>query len=141
MALYCRGIRPLDPSGTKEQRSRLVDALTTNLSGLLNISDDFRSIARKYVIASFYELHMWPGINYRIVDASSALMTLEHEEQIPMKAAHSGIYQFKGENDPLFEKTLACIEEAAEGMKRETGLKDGTVTTSVELHLIKTRGR
>jgi hypothetical protein len=57
-----------------------------------------------------------------------------------MKAAHSGIYQFKGGNNPLFEKTLACIEEAAEGMKRETGLKDGTVTTSVELQLIKTTG-
>jgi hypothetical protein len=63
-------------------------------------------------------------------------MMLDHEDQVPMEASHSGLCQFEGDEDPLFKKVLVRIDRAARNMAPEKQIERGT--TSFEFRMKKT---
>lgn len=102
--------------GWKGRWSELVDSLTRNSSDISNICEDFRFLARRFAIVSFYETKTWPGTGALIVDKTSARMFLEHEEQVPLDADHLSLCRFESADDPGFRTTCWYISRVARGL-------------------------
>jgi hypothetical protein len=56
-------------------------------------------------------VHLFPLTTDRvqIVEKHSALLEIEHEEQIPIDANHSVIYKFEADSDDTFKKVYKRI--------------------------------
>lgn len=113
-----KGFALLESRRVRGQPSSLVTALTRNSRDIVDICEDFRHLARKYAIVSFYETKSWPGTTTPIVDRMSALMMLDHEDQVPMEANHTEMCRFDGDQDPGFLMTCKRIERAARGVQK-----------------------
>ena len=87
-----------------------------NSSYLSDICEDFRFIARKFAIVSFYETEIWPGTRGPVVDRMSSCMYVEHEEQIPLEANHMDLCRFEDAQDPKFKLTCYYIKRVARGI-------------------------
>ena len=94
-----------------------MDALARDSPDVEAICEDFRHLARRYAIASFYETEAWPGTQAAIVDKSSALMMLDHEEQVPFEANHVEMVRFEGARDPHFVMTYKMIQRISKGVR------------------------
>ncbi|KAL8400455.1 hypothetical protein RB594_000734 [Gaeumannomyces avenae] len=102
--------------GWRGRRSELVDSLTSSSPEISNICEDFRFMARRFAIVSFYETEAWPGTRDPIVDKMSARMNLEHEEQVPLAADHLNLCRFESAADPGFRTTCWHIARIARGL-------------------------
>ncbi|KAK3900046.1 hypothetical protein C8A05DRAFT_17604 [Staphylotrichum tortipilum] len=99
----------------KGRHSELVDSLTRNSPDIANLCEDFRFLARRFAIVSFYENRMWPGTRAPIVDKTSALLFLEHEEPVPLDADHMNLCRFEDAEDQGFQTTCWYISRVAQG--------------------------
>ncbi|KAK3689029.1 hypothetical protein B0T22DRAFT_375769, partial [Podospora appendiculata] len=97
--------------------SLLVRALQRDSTAIADLCEDFRHLARRYAIFSFYETHAWPGSRAPIVDKMSALMMLDHEDQVPLEAHHLDLCRFADARDAGFRMTCRRIEMAAKGVQ------------------------
>jgi hypothetical protein len=95
---------------------------------VLDISEDFRSLAMSYALVSFYETYAWPGTRYTVVSKGSSLLNLPHEDQIPLAADHTGMVRFDGLDDPMFLQVEKRINYAAKGNESQD-----TMTMRVEI--------
>ncbi|KAK3317310.1 Alpha/Beta hydrolase protein [Cercophora scortea] len=129
-----RSFAPLHPPKSKSHilspfhrlPSPLVQALESNSTDIADICEDFRHLARRYAIISFYETHAWPGTRAPIVDRMSALMMLDHEDQVPLEAHHLDLCRFADARDEGFRMTCRRIEMAAKGFVDAAGpLEEG----------------
>jgi hypothetical protein len=102
--------------GWKGRYSELVDSLTRNSSYIANLCEDFRILPRRFAIVSFYETRVWPGTRAPIVDKTSALLYLEHEEPVPLDADHMNLCRFKNARDQSFQTTCWYIWRVAQGL-------------------------
>jgi hypothetical protein len=92
--------------------SNLLKDLESNSKALEGISEDFRSIADKYAITSFYESD---EINLAVTGKSvvpkfSALTELSHEDARPLEGNHMQIARFSGPADERFERVWKAIK-------------------------------
>jgi len=98
-----------------------VEELERNSTTLQYINEDFRHIAEKLELYSFFETvkttFLIGGVgNVMIVDKSSATMDYSHEHRFPIQANHRGICKFDERNDPnyvLIKGVLASIVRAS----------------------------
>ncbi|KAL8296868.1 hypothetical protein RB600_002066 [Gaeumannomyces tritici] len=123
--------------GWKGRPSQLVDSLTKNSSDISNTHEDFRFLARRFAIVSFYETMALPGTKAPVVDKLSSRMHLEHEEQVPMAADHLGLCRFNDASDPGFRTTCWYIKRVAQGLghglDQRTAVQVGSGKGVVEL--------
>ncbi|EJT79104.1 hypothetical protein GGTG_04193 [Gaeumannomyces tritici R3-111a-1] len=123
--------------GWKGRPSQLVDSLTKNSSDISNLHEDFRFLARRFAIVSFYETMALPGTKALVVDKLSSRMHLEHEEQVPMAADHLGLCRFNDASDPGFRTTCWYIKRVAQGLghglDQRTAVQVGSGKGVVEL--------
>ncbi|KAI1168207.1 Alpha/Beta hydrolase protein [Nemania serpens] len=97
-------------------RSGHLKLLTRNSEGLYNISEDFRHLASRYAIISFYEEHaynrLWGKV---IVDRDSAIMALQHEDFMMLSGTHTSMCRFSREDDQ-FDAVWRRIRRASKGV-------------------------
>ncbi|KAK0729543.1 Alpha/Beta hydrolase protein [Lasiosphaeris hirsuta] len=100
--------------GTRIKTSFL-KALKPNSRDLMDLSEDFRSIATRYSIASFVEEDKHSKLGRVIVERHSAVMEVPHEEVASLPGDHSNICKF-GRNDAhRFDAVWRCIRRIAQG--------------------------
>ncbi|KAK3305960.1 Alpha/Beta hydrolase protein [Chaetomium strumarium] len=114
----------------KAKASNLVDALARSSLEISNICEDFRFLARRFVLVSFYETEVWPGTTSApIVDMMSALMHLDNEERVPLEANHMDLCRFMGPEDAGFQLTCRYIAQAALGLGHGRGDRWGILVS------------
>ncbi|KAK4461462.1 protein SERAC1 [Cladorrhinum samala] len=91
--------------------SRFLPLLKSHSDGLREVSDEFRHVAAKYTLVSFYEQHIHPGLREAVVDKSSARMGIPHEKTMMMGGDHSTMCKFSL-NDPRFNTAWMAIQSA-----------------------------
>ncbi|KAL2266765.1 hypothetical protein VTJ83DRAFT_6117 [Remersonia thermophila] len=91
----------------------LVDALVRGSSEISNLCEDFRFLAPRFKITSFYELRKWPGTRKPILDKYSALMYVACEEPVPLDKDHVEMCRFWGKEDEGFQHTCNSIARMA----------------------------
>ena len=112
--------------------SRFLPLLKSHSDGLREVSDEFRHVAAKYTLVSFYEQHIHPGLREavspfwskvpkhllivclkrpKVVDKSSARMGIPHEKTMMMGGDHSTMCKFSL-NDPRFNTAWMAIQSA-----------------------------
>ncbi|KAK3937942.1 hypothetical protein QBC46DRAFT_391280 [Diplogelasinospora grovesii] len=96
-------------------RSEFTRTLQTHSDDLLKISEDFRPLASRYAIVSFYEEHAYGGLGTVIVDRSSAVMGLAHEEAMMLAGTHSSMCKYGSLGDRGFEAVWKGIRRASKG--------------------------
>ncbi|MCJ1356503.1 MAG: hypothetical protein MMC33_006498 [Icmadophila ericetorum] len=81
-----------------------IDDLTRNSGALQTINDEFRHIADRLNLFSFYETLKTNvgGTNILIVDRGSAILDYKHERHMPVQANHRGICKFESITDPNY---------------------------------------
>ncbi|KAK3934026.1 hypothetical protein QBC46DRAFT_400786 [Diplogelasinospora grovesii] len=99
--------------------SEFLKTLRSNSEGLMKISEDFRPIAKNYAIASFYEEHVHRVLGHLIVEKTSAVMGVSHEETMMMGGTHSSMCKF-GRNDKRFDPVWRSIRRAAKGREESS---------------------
>lgn len=98
-----------------------VEELERNSTTLQYINEDFRHIAEKLNMYSFFETmkttFLIGGVgNVMIVDKSSATLDYAHEHRFPIQANHRDICKFNERTDPnylLIKSVLASIVRAS----------------------------
>ncbi|KAE8441038.1 hypothetical protein EG329_006075 [Mollisiaceae sp. DMI_Dod_QoI] len=143
---------PLAPSTTATttngrtvaDASPLVEALKRDSRDVLDISEDFRFLAERYALVSFYEMDAWPNTRAPIVSKGSALLHLTHEDQVPLPANHADMVRFEGLDDPMFEQVENRIKVAAKGREIEREVesrgKNADSTTTMRFEITRTGG-
>ncbi|KAI1145838.1 Alpha/Beta hydrolase protein [Nemania diffusa] len=95
---------------------RYLEILKRNSEELYDVSEDFRHLASRYAIVSFYEEHaynrLWGKV---IVDRDSALMGLQHEDYMMLSGNHSSMCRFSKGDDERFDAVWRRIRRAANG--------------------------
>lgn len=99
--------------GAKGKASLLLKAMISDSEDLAEISEDFCEVGPKYKIVTFYETNVWPGTNHPIVDATSARMMVDGEEEEAVGADHVGICRFVDGKDMTFRNVYQRIEDVA----------------------------
>ncbi|KAK0702415.1 Alpha/Beta hydrolase protein [Lasiosphaeris hirsuta] len=94
--------------------SRLVATLQSDSKDLLAISEAFRDLAKDYAIVTFYEQHIHPVTGDLIVEKSSAIMGVLHEDVLMLSGNHSSMCKFTP-GDPRFNTVWWSIRKATEG--------------------------
>ena len=112
---------------THKPPSSLLAALRTNSDDLLRLNTDFRFQLSDYHVCSFYEQAGMKGFSglvrvtatpsqlsmtdqIQIVEKHSALLEVDHEEQIPVDADHSAMCKFETDSDETFEKVCKRVQ-------------------------------
>ncbi|KAL1836741.1 hypothetical protein VTJ49DRAFT_4716 [Mycothermus thermophilus] len=111
-----RSFSPLLPWRMSWRRGRyhpLVDALVRGSTEISDLCEDFKFLAPRFQIASFYETRKWPGTNRPILDKLSALMFVACEESMPLDKHHVEICRFWGAEDDGFRHTCDFIMRMA----------------------------
>ncbi|KAK0716522.1 Alpha/Beta hydrolase protein [Apiosordaria backusii] len=96
-------------------RMRFLSLLTPHSHELRDISDDFRHVAQRYALVTFYEQHIHPGLRDLIVDKASSVMGIAHEDIMMLGGNHSSMCKFF-QDDPRFDTVWMAIESAAKGL-------------------------
>jgi hypothetical protein len=96
--------------------SPLVESLARSSRDIADICEDFRQLAQRFAVISFYETRAWPGTKEPIVDKLSSVMNIAHEDQVPLEADHLQLVRFENENDDAFRLTYKRIARAAKGV-------------------------
>lgn len=97
-------------------QSRLLHALQSHSPELWKVSMDFRPLAPKYAITSFYESNEHPVLRKLVVGKMSAVMGLPHEDDIMMHGTHSSICKF-AKGDRRFARAWKAIRRTAKGVQ------------------------
>jgi hypothetical protein len=97
-------------------QAKFVDSLTRHSPDISNICEDFRFLARRFAIVSFYETELWPGTHAPILERMDCLMQLEHEEQVPLQANHLNLCRFRDKQDSGFILSCRYIAQIAQGI-------------------------
>ncbi|KAL1836742.1 hypothetical protein VTJ49DRAFT_4717 [Mycothermus thermophilus] len=89
---------------------------------LVNVSEDFRPLATRFAISSFYEENAYPNLKKVIVEKKSAILEMTHEDYCAMPGHHSSIVKFskKAEDQQRFTLAWRAIERVAKGPDRST---------------------
>jgi hypothetical protein len=91
--------------------------LRPNSQELMDLSEDFRSIAQDYALVSFIESDTFRKLGRVIVPKHSAVLELTHEKQLLLAGDHSTMVKFS--RDPSdagrFDAVLKGIQHAAQG--------------------------
>ncbi|KAI1172686.1 Alpha/Beta hydrolase protein [Nemania sp. FL0916] len=95
-------------------RSGLLKALQRNSDDLYKISEDFHRLSRKYAIVSFYEEYAYRIWGKVIVDKSSAIMGLPHEQNMMLSGTHTSMCRFS-KGDKQFDAVWRRIKRAGAG--------------------------
>ncbi|MCJ1306268.1 hypothetical protein MMC08_009088, partial [Hypocenomyce scalaris] len=87
-----------------------IDDLARNSGALQTINNDFRHVADKVKLFSFYETVKTNvgGTGILIVDRGSAVLEYKHEGNMPVQANHRGICKYESETDPNY-KTIRDV--------------------------------
>ncbi|KAK3317792.1 Alpha/Beta hydrolase protein [Cercophora scortea] len=101
-------------AATNKPKSEFATTLQTNSEDLMKISEDFRPIAHKYAVASFYEEHAHRLLGTVVVEKTSAVMGLNHEESMMLGGTHSSMCKFK-RGDRRFDPVWRAIRRASKG--------------------------
>ncbi|MCJ1388397.1 hypothetical protein MMC18_001244 [Xylographa bjoerkii] len=105
-----------------------IDDLARNSQALQTINDDFRHVADRLELFSFYETVKTSvaGTSILIVDRGSAILEYKHERHMPIQANHRGICKYESETDANYKTVrdvLAAmvyeLEEGVSNVKRE----------------------
>ncbi|KAI1173091.1 Alpha/Beta hydrolase protein [Nemania sp. FL0916] len=92
---------------------RYLELLKRNSEGLYRVSEDFKHLASRYEIVSFYEEHaynrLWGKV---IVDKNSAVMSLQHEEDMMLSGTHTSMCRFS-KDDERFDAVWRSIRRAS----------------------------
>ncbi|KAK4161623.1 protein SERAC1 [Cladorrhinum sp. PSN259] len=91
--------------------SRFLQLLEAHSDDLREVSDEFRHVASKYALISFYEQHIHPGVRDLIVDKHSSRMGIPHEQTMMIGGDHTGMCRFAQE-DPRFDTVWMAIQAA-----------------------------
>ncbi|KAK3297155.1 Alpha/Beta hydrolase protein [Chaetomium fimeti] len=108
--------------------SPLVEALKENASSLYDLVQDFRHLAEHYALVSLYETEAYGSSGAAIVDKSSALTYLPHEEQLGIPASHTGMCRFTSLDNQWFHAVVKRIERASRGRVDSQGRSKGVVS-------------
>ncbi|KAK4032075.1 Alpha/Beta hydrolase protein [Parachaetomium inaequale] len=100
----------------RSSHTKLVDSLTRHSPDISNICEDFRFLARRFAIVSFYETEVWPGTRAPILERMNSLMHLEHEEQVPLEANHVNLCRFRDAHDSGFMLSCRYIAQISQGI-------------------------
>ncbi|KAK3689559.1 hypothetical protein B0T22DRAFT_514097 [Podospora appendiculata] len=103
-------------AATNKPQSEFVTTLQTNSADLMKISEDFRPIAHKYAVASFYEEHAHRLLGTVVVEKTSAVMGLDYEESMMLGGTHSSMCKFK-RGDRRFDPVWRAIRRASKGRR------------------------
>ncbi|CZR62802.1 uncharacterized protein PAC_12699 [Phialocephala subalpina] len=95
-------------------RSAFVDVLEPNSQDLMDVSEDFRSIATRYALITFVEQDIFDNIGSVIVEKHSAVMELAHEEVMMLSGNHLSLCKFTA-GDKRFDAVCRRIKRAARG--------------------------
>jgi len=101
---------------------KIVKLLVTHAAGLADLSEDFRHIADRYSIATFYETEALPGTKRPVVDRGGCQLGLPHETFIPLSRTHMDLCHFPTADDDFLGLSLR-IQEAAGRTQRNHGPK------------------
>ena len=121
---------------------RLLTALQTNSDVLLRLTTDFRFQLGNYSVCSFYEQRPMKGLSslvrvitflvwlqitdqIQIVEKHSALLEVDHEEQIPVDADHSAMCKFETDGDDTFEKVYKRVKRMRNNPRRVANKQSG----------------
>ncbi|KAH8693883.1 hypothetical protein BGW36DRAFT_463515 [Talaromyces proteolyticus] len=116
---------------------RLMAALQTNSDILLRLTSDFRHQLPDYQIYSFYEQRPMKGFSGLIVEKYSALLEVNHEEQIPVDADHSAMCKFETDSDDTFEKVYKRVKRIRNHQQRIASEQSVTYNIHFEVpHLL-----
>ncbi|KAK4450537.1 protein SERAC1 [Podospora aff. communis PSN243] len=94
--------------------SAFTSLLQTHSDGLLEISEDFRTIAPRYALITFYEQHIHPYLRDVIVDKMSAVMGMPHEQTMMLAGDHNSMCKLS-RGDPRFDTVWMAVRTAAKG--------------------------
>ncbi|KAI0970859.1 Alpha/Beta hydrolase protein [Xylaria arbuscula] len=102
---------------------RFLKFLKRNSEDLYNVSEDFKHLASRYAIVSFYEEHAynrcWGKV---IVDKDSAIMALLHEDFMMLSGTHTSMCRFS-KDDERFDAVWRRIRRAADGPQPSTPIR------------------
>ncbi|KAL8354938.1 hypothetical protein RB601_000633 [Gaeumannomyces tritici] len=101
---------------TARPESKLLHALESNSTDLYKVSTDFRPLASRYAITSFYESNEHPVLRKMVVGKMSAVMGLPNEEDVMMNGDHSTICKF-GKGDRRFNSAWRAIKRMEKGVQ------------------------
>ncbi|KAK4203134.1 hypothetical protein QBC40DRAFT_167527 [Triangularia verruculosa] len=96
-------------------KSRFIPLLKTHSDGLREVSDEFRHVAARYALITFYEQDKHPILRKVIVDRVSAMMGMPHENIMVLGGDHSSMCKFL-HNDSRFQAVWKAIQSAAKGV-------------------------
>ncbi|MCJ1382328.1 hypothetical protein MMC17_005441 [Xylographa soralifera] len=126
-------------------RKAYIDDLTRNSEALQTINDDFRHVADKLELFSFYETVKTSigGTRNLIVDRGSAVLEYKHEGHMPIQANHRGICKYESEMDANYKMVrdvLAAMVYRLEGVGDTKGeiLRDERKRLKSYLGMIET---
>ncbi|KAH6641226.1 hypothetical protein F5144DRAFT_590568 [Chaetomium tenue] len=99
-------------SKAKGEPSTLVEAMTQNSRGLVDISEDFVHVAPNYAIKTVYETKKMKSTGQLVVPMMSTRMFGLQQEEMPIDADHLSMCQFSDKDDPGFEIVCSFIRKA-----------------------------
>lgn len=105
---------PMAQTDEQPEFGGLTRAILANSNDLKEISEDFKNLAPRYSITSWYETECWPGTDRPIVDAFSARMQIPDETQLSVAADHLAMCQFEDADDGTFQEVCERIQKAVE---------------------------
>jgi hypothetical protein len=124
---------PMAQTAKKPKFAGLTEAIIAHSNDLKEISEDFRTLASRYSITSWYETECWPGTDRLIVDILSARMVITDEKQLSVAADHLAMCQFEDAADETFQEVCESIRSAIETGYRGPNRVDSSIEiTSVD---------
>ncbi|KAK4222932.1 protein SERAC1 [Podospora fimiseda] len=98
-------------SGWGWAKSKFLPLLKTHSAPLREVSDEFRHVAPRYMLVSFYEENIHPALRDLVVDKSSSRMGIPHEQTMMMGGDHTSMCKFE-QDDARFETVWRAIKSA-----------------------------
>ncbi|EAQ86302.1 predicted protein [Chaetomium globosum CBS 148.51] len=98
-------------SKAKGEPSTLVEAMTQNSRGLVDISEDFVHVAPNYTIKTVYETQKMKSTGQLVVPMMSTRMFGLQQEEMPIEADHLSMCQFNDKDHPGFELVCSFIRK------------------------------
>ncbi|KAH7069381.1 Alpha/Beta hydrolase protein [Paraphoma chrysanthemicola] len=92
-------------------KRELIKDLKTNSQPLVQVSEDFRPIADKYKIVSFFEEDGILGTSNLVVPRSSALLEIPNEIPVPFEGNHMDICRFGADDEDRFDEVWIAIRD------------------------------
>ncbi|KAG8526971.1 uncharacterized protein KY384_008400 [Bacidia gigantensis] len=120
---------------TGRAREDLIRSLNPRSRELLEINRDFRQVADKFRILSFYETEETTPLGKLVVNQTSAILSLPGEEDMPIHRNHRDMIRLaKGEHD--YDNVVQRLQSLSHDACYESPMEESEKTIVQSLHAV-----